>query len=378
MTHIAEVYAKDLGVKVGKPHIQDHFYPIVSEKYITLHTDTEIQSKQYDHWDLCISMLKKYLDTQGIKIVQIGSQKSKPTPGVDEFIPNGTFRNTNYIIKKSMLHLGIDSLPIHVASVYDIPIVGLYSHTYKETCYPYWSSEGQTELLSPDFSEIKPSFSTQESEKRINEIKPEDIVKAVLKKLNIKEDIKFKTIKAGQHYSNPLIEIIPNFFAFSSQLQNQNLTIRADMHYDEKNIHQWTLRNNVSIITKKVYPIELINKNVKQIVFYIDDIKDSEDLNKYFKLIRRKNIQLSIITKKEEFKDLQYKYFDHNVVRLPDPDKNTLKLITENTMFLTSKVVLSDGKQYKSLFSAKMLDNSDKFVLNNISKDELENFYLYE
>ena len=30
MTHIAEVYAKDLGVKVGKPHIQDHFYPIVS------------------------------------------------------------------------------------------------------------------------------------------------------------------------------------------------------------------------------------------------------------------------------------------------------------------------------------------------------------
>ena len=184
MSHIAEVYAKDLGVKVGKPNIQDHFFPTIYDKYITLHVDTEIQSKQYDYWDICISLLKEHLGEE-IKIIQIGGKEAQPIPGIDHSIIGCHYRQTNYIIKKSLLHLGIDSLPVHVSSVYNKPVVALYSHTYKETCYPYWTDKEKTKLLSPDFSEIKPSFSTQEAVKRINEINPELIAQSVLDLLGI-------------------------------------------------------------------------------------------------------------------------------------------------------------------------------------------------
>ena len=45
MSHLIEEYAKSLGVKIGKPVLNDHFYPILDEKYITIHTDNKIDSK---------------------------------------------------------------------------------------------------------------------------------------------------------------------------------------------------------------------------------------------------------------------------------------------------------------------------------------------
>ena len=43
MSHIAEEYAKCLGVKIGRPEISEHFYPTPSGKYITLHSPKGIQ-----------------------------------------------------------------------------------------------------------------------------------------------------------------------------------------------------------------------------------------------------------------------------------------------------------------------------------------------
>ena len=102
----------------------------------------------------------------------------------NKILSQGSKKNLNYLISKSLLHVGIDSMPVHIASAFSKKIVALYSHTYKETCYPYWSSEKDANTLSPDFSEKKPSFSNQEHQKRINEIKPELIAQSILDQLN--------------------------------------------------------------------------------------------------------------------------------------------------------------------------------------------------
>ena len=378
MSHIAEVYAKDLGVKVGKPNIQDHFFPTIYDKYITLHVDTEIQSKQYDYWDICISLLKEHLGEE-IKIIQIGGKEAQPIPGIDHSIIGCHYRQTNYIIKKSLLHLGIDSLPVHVSSVYNKPVVALYSHTYKETCYPYWTDKEKTKLLSPDFSEIKPSFSTQEVVKRINEIKPEIIAQSVLDLLGIDKKVKFKTIRIGKNFQNNSVEVKPDFFAYSRELHGGSINLRADLHFDFNHIVNWSQMCALNLILTTALTneqLDLIKRNTKQIMFRVNDIEN--DYTEFFKYIKKNKINLIVSTKnKDILNELRFKYFDFNV-ELEAEHAEISNLVNENTKYFSKKHVITQSKSFKSNFSADLLDNSNKFVLNDVSKQELETLYLYE
>ena len=99
MSHIAEVYAKDLGVKVGKPQIQDHFFPVTYDKYITFHAVTEIQSKQYDYWDICLFLIKSKLEEFGYKIIQVGGPKAEPVNGVDQVLTACSTDNQIILLK---------------------------------------------------------------------------------------------------------------------------------------------------------------------------------------------------------------------------------------------------------------------------------------
>ena len=72
-----------------------------------------------------------------------------------------------YVIENSLLHLGIDSLPMHMASLYDKKIVALFSNLYIENASPIWNRKNQIKLFSPDFSEEKPSFRFDENIKRV-------------------------------------------------------------------------------------------------------------------------------------------------------------------------------------------------------------------
>ena len=84
MSHIAEVYAKDLGVKIGKPKIIEHFYPVRSEKYIVFQGGTEMQCKQYKYWDIVFSLIKPHLSKNNIKIEEISNNNILNNQGVDE------------------------------------------------------------------------------------------------------------------------------------------------------------------------------------------------------------------------------------------------------------------------------------------------------
>ena len=81
MSHIAEVYAKDLGAKIGKPIISNHFFPGVPDKYITIQASNKTPASNYNYWDLVISLIKPFLGD--IKIVQVGGPGDKLIKGID-------------------------------------------------------------------------------------------------------------------------------------------------------------------------------------------------------------------------------------------------------------------------------------------------------
>ena len=54
MSHLVEVYDKDLGVKSGDPIFKPHFYPTLEDNYITIHTANKVPAKEYDYWEVVI------------------------------------------------------------------------------------------------------------------------------------------------------------------------------------------------------------------------------------------------------------------------------------------------------------------------------------
>ena len=112
MSHLAEEYAKSCGVKIGRPILNPHYFPILHDKYITIHNDKKVQAKNYDMWPDVIEILKPYLNLKNIKIIQVGALGEETIEGVDQHIPTNTLKQSAYIIKKGLGHVGIASMPL--------------------------------------------------------------------------------------------------------------------------------------------------------------------------------------------------------------------------------------------------------------------------
>jgi len=182
--HILETYALLSGCKISKCFIQEMPTVLPIGKYITFHPhSTKGDSKQYDKWDLVLKLLKDN-DKFDYEIIQVGDTNDKQYVDNTSYLGNTNRWQLAYLIKNSSLHLGYDSFPIHLASHYDIPLVGLYSY-HINTCGPYFSSKDKARLFEPDFTKTKPTFSYNDPHRLINTIDHIDVYKSVLELLGI-------------------------------------------------------------------------------------------------------------------------------------------------------------------------------------------------
>ena len=374
MSHIAEVYAKELGVKIGRPQITEHYYPGLPDRYITLHSSNKMPASVYKYWDIVIWLLSSHLIDNDIQIVQVGGPKDKSIQGVGHNALGASFKQMNYILKGSMAHVGCDSLPGHVSSIYDVPSVILHYNLYKENSKPLWHNKNKCISIEPDFSKVKPSFS--DKCQRINDIKPEDIAQSILDQLKIDKKINFKTLRIGQNFQEESIDVVPNFFAQSQALHQRPINVRADLYFNINNIIQWCQFCIVNLHTDTVIPTEALDYcgNLKQIIFRYSDKHEDLDLNSFFTNLKRRKINLIIKYEgTKNISDVRFKYFDY-------PVAPTAKVETEHKQckFLSKKSFITDSQQFTAEFTAKKLDNSDNFVYDDISSEELESFYLYE
>ena len=382
MSHLIEEYAKTLGVRIGKPYLAEHFYPILNDKYITIHTDKRIDSKNYEYFPQVLNLIKPLLNKYGYKIYQIGGHEDPKLENVDGWFLNLNFKQSAYLIKRSQLHLGIDSLPVHIASMYDVPIVALYSHTYAANAYPYWSSKEKTVLIESEKNGNKPSFSYQENPKTIRTIKPEKIAESVLNLLEIEERINFNTLRIGGHYHIPFIEIVPNFRANLEDQKSKTLYIRADLHNDDQTTAFWCANYKTKIIASSEIPIPLIQQfasNIEHIYFKFNDKSISFD---YFESVRKCKVNFTIcVSDEKNIAEIRNFYFDFRV-EFDNVKERIAKIKKQNGYFFSNKIILSQGTLYPS--EAHLNANKKLDMVNEVMYDDdafwkdAEHFYIYD
>lgn len=382
MGHLIEEYAKSLGVKIGKPVLVDHYYPTLDNKYITIHADNKIDSKNYEYFPQVINLLKPFLANNGYKIYQIGGPEDPKLSNIDGSFLNLTYKQSSFLIKNSKLHIGIDSLPIHIASVYDIPIIALYSHIYPSNAYPFWSKKENICIIEADRKGNKPSFAYQESPKTIRTIKPEDIAKAALKLLNINSSINFNTLYIGSNYNNPVVEVIPNFMANLEDQKDKVLNIRADLHNDEAKMAFWCSNYKCRIFSNQVISLELLKAFSSNIQFINFILEDDSIPASYFEAVKNLKINFLISTKSlENLPKIRNTFFDFRV-EFDNEKERIEKQEKFKSKFFTAKVILSEACVYASEAHAKLkkpIDNPNEVIYDEDSfwKDS-EHYYFYE
>jgi len=369
MSHLAEEYAKSCGVKIGKPTLKPHYFPILHDKYITIHNDKKVQAKEYDMWPDVIELLKPIL--KDIKIVQVGAHGEDTIQGVDFHLPTESLKQCAYVISKSLAHVGIDSVPVHIASALDRPVVSIYAHTYANTCSPLWNEKSKAITIESDRGGNKPSFSLEEHPKTINFIKPEKIAQAVLDVLDIQEKIKHKTIHIGNKYLSKFVEYIP---IGKSSLISDLIDVRLDYAHNEKSLEDLIQKNSVEVtLSKPIAESFLTCGKIKKIVYKADSFN-----SRFLKKIKESSIpHVLICTSSENLAEQRAKYFDHlinylDLDSLIEHNKKTIGDIDFKKIKIKSgKKVVCRNKTYESLYELNDKKNKENFYI------DLEYFRVY-
>ena len=82
------------------PHIEDHFYPIEYDKYITIDATNTSVVNSYKNWDFIINQLKQFLPEY--KFIQVGLDKDFTLQSCDKKISN-SYLKTCFSCCKALL-----------------------------------------------------------------------------------------------------------------------------------------------------------------------------------------------------------------------------------------------------------------------------------
>ena len=362
MSHLAEEYAKSCGVKIGEPVLKPHYFPVLHDKYITIHNDKKVQSKEYDMWPEVIGLLREHL--KDTKVIQIGAKGEETIKGVDAHMPTETLKQSAYIIENSLAHVGIDSVPVHIASALDKPVVGIYSHTYANTCSPLWNKKTKAITIESDRRGNKPSFSLNENPKTINFINPEKIAQAVLDVLDIDEKINHKTIYIGEHYKSNFFEIIP---IKNTTLKAENIDVRMDYAHNENVLSEILKRNIVEVTLSEPISENLLKlKRIKKIIYKADSFDQD-----FCKLIKKEGIpHVLVCTSSENLSKERTENFDNLIsyLDLKESIENNKKKINiddfNEIKIKSNKQIVCGDKLYESYFDLNERKNLDHFYVD--------------
>jgi len=352
--HLIEEYALACGVQIDTPYMDTHIFPLKSEKYITVQNTQKFDSRDYNFWGDVIDHIKDDIKKAGFSIVQVGTAEERLIDGVDESVlGKTTLKQTAWIIQNADLHMGVDSFPVHAASAFRVPVVGLYSNMHASQSGPYWSPENEVSCIESDRGGRKPSYAAAEPEKTINMIAPEKIANEVLRLLGRDYRVDWETIFIGSFYKDLIIEVVPDFVIGNKSFNNGVINVRMDLHHDEKNLFKILPQRKCSIIANK--PIELkylkrFKSNIQQVDFEID----GEFTEDYIDGLKHAAIPFTLSSRaesEEELRDIRMKFFDYTINKSDQPTKEDYDFsLTEGQkyFFQSNKFILSKGEMFSS------------------------------
>lgn len=364
--HIIESYATSCGLKIDKPYATSKFFPLNVDKYITFHPFSK-EAKNYDYWQEVVNLLLPIFAKEEIAILQIGGKDDRKVIGCGHLSGQTNIGQVTHLIENSMLHLGADSFPTHIASSFDKNIVALYSSNYLNCTKPYWGDPDKQILFEADRKGKKPSFSFNETTKVINNIPPEKIASAACKLLGLKFDYPYTTIYSSEIRNTRMMEAVPNFVVNISNLGVDSIIMRMDYEFNQDNLIKQLQVCPCSIVTNKPIDEKIMTSfrgNIKEMVYLIEEDNDP----KFVDLIQRLNIPYMLMSYLPEatLAPIKMDYFDFNGVVNSRPkrtaeDFESLKGKEINKLFYKScKTLLSKGK----VFTCKQEYLNDKSVEN--------------
>ena len=389
--HILEQYALSCGAKIGEPFVVEEFYPLPFEKYVCVNVGSGMDSKNYDHYDEVIELLLPLFKKEKIHIVQIGAPNEPmlkncfPTLGVSK-------RQTAHIISNSLLYFGSDTFSLHLASHYGKKIVCTSTITYPQCIYPYWSKKEDFRIIESHRDGDKPSFTAAENPKTINYIKPEEITREILKFLNIKHKLKFKSIYFGKLYrlSDSIYESAMDRTYGLQEMNLDKMLCRMDFNFNEPCLEAQLRDSKCAIVTDAPISEKIIStykNNIVELMYLVGENDDPSFAEMVYKL----GVKITLISEEEqEETDLKkINYMDVGLlhsVRPHNPLGDEIKKEQlKNLYYKSNKFTLSEGKIYPSKYAwERNLSVTNRSQKSKVPEDndefwkESNNFYFLE
>jgi hypothetical protein len=375
--HILEQYALNCGLKIGKPFIHEKYFPLPFQKYITFNPFGKFNSKKYSYWQDVIDLLSPILSKENIGIVQIGGKDESAYNNCLPLMGQTNFNQTACIINNSLLHFGVDSFPIHIASHFDKKIVALYCNMYAQQSKPYWSNSENIKLIQANLNGKKPSYAAEENPKTINNIKPEEIASSVLKLLDIKSELSQETVFIGDKYGPLLLESVPSVILPPNLFPSLLLNIRFDYINDIKeDDYTCTLNNlnirNCSIITDKPINIEklLPLKDKIHNIFY--DITVYNVNTDFINKVKSFGIKIDFIFHKSKSNNDQIlnnkklELIDYQEqINVIESTNNNINIIKDSSFYKSKKLLFANNNVYLS--KAAYIENKPIELTGNLN-----------
>jgi len=356
--HKLESFALSCGSKISKPQLNQSYYPIKEDKYIVFCQDSDSPSKTYDYFDDIIFHIKPYLDKKNIQIIELPSKDKTPLFYCNRY-PDLTYNQANYVISKSMLYCGNMNLHTHVSALLNKPSVTLSNYDYIDTYKPYWSNDKKNIILFKN-QKNKPSFSSQEDPKTINQVHPEEAASKILNLLKIKHKLKdIKTVFVGPEYNLNIVDIVPGSYDPSSLQLDNVCNIRMDKSFNVDFLAACQKIKKINIVTNQSIPIDILNslkENIKQISFFIDKNTTQEDVSS----LEFAGIPIKLMSKdSKNIADIRLRFLDYVISEYGQMSQEDLKPKTDkNLKFLSKRNIIMDGQVYNSYLSASQGKNT--------------------
>jgi hypothetical protein len=323
MTKLVSQYAKVTGLTIDKPNVKEQFYPTSFDRYITLQTGSGQGPKNYSYFQEVVALVKPILDANRITIVHLGAKEDPPINGVYDLRGKTTILQSNYLIKRTLAHVGNDSWLAHCAGWNFRPLVALYGSTSISAHSPFWYDPATTVLLESHRWGGRPTYSAGENPKSIDTIPPEQVANALLRLLGIKDQFAHQTRFVGLLYTTTVIDLVPDSFPGAEFMPGAPINVRMDrMHVPEVLAGLLETGRRVNIFTKAPIDINLLNAHRGQVLSYnheLDAGADEKSLPtlEYVDLIRAVCPHYAFFTREQDaakVSALRFRYFDHVTV----------------------------------------------------------------
>ena len=352
------------GLEPGKAHIYEKIFPLPFDNYIILETQSADPNKNYCFWSRIIELIKPILTKENVNIIHFIDDKRYHFD--DIYIDSSVLlAQKAYLLTKAKLFCGASKIYSLICSEYGI------KQCYLKYDYYVDNISEQENVINSDFK--RKNFANP-TPSPINNIRPEEIAKKIIKMLFNYEPEFDNTISIGRVYATQSIEIIPdNVFNIKSDGKNE-IVIRMDYLFSEDNLDKQLDLLSASVVTNKPINKNILirhSRKIKKLYYKIEKDSNAEFVN----LLESLGIDFELITSltEEDLNKEKIKYMDFKKInRLNVLDLKFLDGLDKSKVYFKSnKIVVKSGKTFCSRWHAKAMISSEN-VRN--SKSEVPSF----